>query len=124
MTYRRSLCFTFEYEAYGKDNPGFVECQIHYNYTPGSPETGRYSGPPENYDPGSAYEVEYLYAEREVERDGKKVFERLKTGEFLDEQCVKYLDSREECDLIDDDDGPDADDCRDEMRDRMMTEGK
>lgn len=94
-----TLCHTFEYDAIGKDDPGYIELQVHFTFYPGTPETGRYSGPPENYDPGSAHEVEYEWAEREVERGGKKVFERLKTGEWLDEHCQAWLASRDEDDL-------------------------
>lgn len=99
MTQHASLGYTFEYDGRGTD-PGFVELQIHYNFTPGSPETGRYGGPPENYDPGSAHEVEYLHAEREVDISGNKSWVKLIPGEWLDILCRNYLETREECDLI------------------------
>ncbi len=118
------LAFTFEYEAYAKDDRGFVECRITYNFHPGSPETGRYSGPPENYDP--AHEVEYLYAEREViGAGGGKHWSRLHPGEFLDEQCQAYLHAREKCDLIEglpNGGDPDPDATRDAREDRRLME--
>lgn len=114
---KSSISFTFEYEAYAKDDPGFVECTIHYNYLPGTPETGRYSGPPENYDPGSAHEVDYLRAEREVERDGKKVWLPIADDEFLGEQCQRYLASRDEDDLAEGS-GPDPDLAYEDMLER------
>lgn len=110
------LSYTFEYDGYGAD-PGFVECRVNYFFAAGTPETGRF-GSPENYDPGSGPEVDYDYAEREVEVDGKKVWNRLKTGEWLDEQCQRWLASRDESDLCDglpNGDERDLDDARDEM---------
>jgi hypothetical protein len=93
-----TLSFTFEYES-GANDPGFVELVITYGFNPGTPETDRY-GSPERYDPGSGHEVWFEFAERETERDGKKVFERLMPGEWLEGQCRTWLESREECDLI------------------------
>ena len=113
--------YTFEYEAIGKDDPGCVECRIHYEFTPGSPEVGRF-GPVEGYDPGSGPEVGYDYAEREVTKDGKTTWNRLKTGEWLDEQCRAYLAHQEPSELVDDDEGPDPDDARDARIDRELTE--
>lgn len=95
-----TLCHTFEYDGYSKD-PGFVELCIHYTFTPGTPETGLgYMADPARYDPGSGCEADYDHAEREVETDGKKVWQRLKTGEWLDEWCQSWLASRDEADLI------------------------
>lgn len=116
---------TFEYEAVGKDDPGYVECRVHFDYTPGTPESGRYNCPPENYDPGSGAEIAFDYAEREVETDGKKVWNRLKTAEWLDEHCQAWLAAQDESDLendLPDLSGPDPDDERDRQIDREMTE--
>lgn len=124
MIHKGTLSHTFEYDGYGGD-PGSIELRINYNFTPGTPETGRYSGPPENYDPGSPHEVEYLYAQREIERDGKKSFQRMKTGEWLDGWCQSWLASREECDLIEglpNGGERDPDDARDAEIDRRLTE--
>lgn len=86
---------TFEYDAPAGD-PGFIELRIHFDFTPGTPETGRgYLADPAHYDPGSGHEVDYDYAEREVTIDGKKVFQRLKTGEWLDEFCQHWLSTRD-----------------------------
>jgi len=120
------IYYTFEYEPAGKGAPGYVELQIHYFFNPSTPETGRY-GSPESYDPGSGHEADYDYAEREIERDGKKIFERLMAGEWLDGQCIRYFASREECDLIEGLPNAverDPDDDRDERieRDRMERE--
>jgi hypothetical protein len=114
---RGLLFFTFEFEAYPSRAPNHVECQITYNFWPGSPETGRF-GAPENYDTGSGHEVEYLYAERDVGVGGQTIWQKLLPGEFLDEQCVKYLESRETDDLVEPDDGPDPDDARDALIER------
>lgn len=95
------LCHTFEYDGVGKDDPGYVELRIYFDFTPDTPETGRgYMADPAKYDPGSGHEVDYEWAEREVERNGKKVFERLKSGEWLDEHCQAWLAKQEESDLI------------------------
>jgi hypothetical protein len=119
---RGTLPYTFEYAGYGND-PGFVELEITFGYTPGQPESGRF-GPPENYDPGSGHEVWFEYAEIEVERDGKKVWERLMPGEWLEGQCRAWLETRDEDDLVE---GlpcrePDYDRAYDEARDRRMWE--
>jgi hypothetical protein len=123
-TIKSLLAFTFEYEAYG-DDPGFVELAIHFNFTPGTPETGRF-GPPENYDPGSGHEVEYLRAEREcVDANGTKHWVAIPSGDFLDEQCQKYLASRDEDDLLSALPERDPDDERDARRDmRLMERGQ
>lgn len=119
------LNYTFEYDGRG-DGPGFVELQIHYNFTAATPEHHSYN--PENYDPGSGHEVEYLYAEREHWQDGtKQVWNRLKTDEWLDEQCRNYLETRDESDLIEglpNGGERDPDDDRDDRieRDRMERE--
>jgi hypothetical protein len=99
-TYEGSKNYTFEYEPANEDDPGYVECRINFEYTVGTPETGRgYMADPANYDPGSRCEIAYDYAEIEVERNGKKVFERLKTGEWLDQHCRARLASWDESDL-------------------------
>lgn len=55
---------TYTYETtlpFGQDGePGFTELDVKVSFSVawGSPETGRFSGPPENYDPGSADVVE------------------------------------------------------------------
>lgn len=118
-----TLPYTFEYDGRGGD-PGFVELQVHYFFAAGTPETGRF-GAPENYDPGSGPETDYDYAEREVEVDGKKVWERLKPGEWLDEQCKRWLATRDESDLIEglpSGGERDPDDARDAMIERRMME--
>lgn len=125
MSMRGIISYTFEYDGRG-DDPGCVELQIHYDFTPGTPGTGR-GVSLENYDPGSGHEVDYDHAEREVEKDGKKVWNRLKTGEWLDEQCRNYLETREEDDLIEglpNGGERDPDDDRDDRieRDRMERE--
>lgn len=115
---------TFEYEAVGKDDPGFVECRIHFDYTPGSPESGRY-GAPENYDPGGGCEIAYDYAEREVTNAyGKKSFETLMRGEWLDEHCREWLEKQDESDLENDlpDNRPDPDRMREDREDRRQME--
>lgn len=129
MSLKGMLPHTFEYDA-PKDDPGCVELRIHFNFTPGTPETGRYSGPPENYDPGSGHEVEYLYAEREVVRADKyqnprTVFERLKSDEWLDEYCQSWLASREAVDLLEglpDGGEPDPDRQREDREERRQME--
>lgn len=126
MSQKGMLSFTFEYEAVGKDDPGSIELQVHFNFTPGTPETGRYSGPPENYDPGSGHEVEYLHAAREAWEDGtKQVWRRLKTGEWLDEHCQAWLASRDEADLTEglpDGGEPDPDRQREDREERRQME--
>jgi hypothetical protein len=53
--------------TFGHDGePGYseVEVTVSYSVAWGSPETGRYSGPPENYDPGSPSVVEDIKLEK------------------------------------------------------------
>jgi len=123
MSHKGMLSHTFEYDGYNGD-PGHIELRIHYNFTPGTPEAGRgYLADPALYDPGSGHEVEYLYAQREVEIDGKKTFQRLKTMEWLDEWCRSFLASRDADDLMEGiPSGPDPDDARDAEIDRRLTE--
>ena len=119
MTHKGMLIVAFEYDGYGGD-PGHIEIRIHYNFTPGIPETGRgYLADPALYDPGSGHEVEYLYAQREVHEDGKKVFRRLIYDEWLDGWCQTFLASRDADDLMEGvPSGPDPDDARDRMMDQ------
>ena len=122
MNQKGVLSYTFEYDGRGKD-PGCVELQIHFGFTPGTPERGNY-GPVENYDPGSGFEVWMEHAEMEVHCDGKTAWQSLIPGEWLEGQCENYLATREESDLTDclPDNEPDYDRMRDERRDRELTE--
>lgn len=95
------LRYTFEYEGVGEDDLGYFECRVHYDFTPGTPETGRgYMADPARYDPGSGHEVDYEYAERDVGIGGQTIWQRLMPGEWLDGHCRAWLAEREECDLI------------------------
>lgn len=117
------LNYTFEYDGRG-DDPGFVELQIHYNFTPGTPGTGR-GVSLENYDPGSGHEVDYDHAERDVGLGGQTIWQRLMPGEWLDGQCRNYLETREEDDLIEglpNGGERDPDDDRDDRIDRELME--
>lgn len=120
MTQRGIIHHTFEYDA-PKGDPGSIELRIHYEFTPGTPESGRF-GPPENYDPGGGHEASYVYAEREAWVDGtRKVWNRLKGGEWLDEFCQHWLSTREASDLIEglpDGGEPDPDRLREDRADR------
>ena len=123
MNHKCTICHTFEYEAVGKDDPGYVECRVHFDYTPGTPETGRgYMADPARYDPGSGCEIAFDYAEREVEVDGKKVWNRLKTGEWLDEHCQAWLAKQDESDLENDLPDPNPDRGREDAHERRMME--
>lgn len=98
MTTKGTLNVTFEYDPYNGD-PGTVQLHIHFGFNPGTPETGRF-GPVEGYDTGSAHEAWLEGAEREVERDGKKIFIPLIAGEWLESWCAAWLASRDEAELV------------------------
>lgn len=100
MSHKGKLGVTFEYDGYSGD-PGYVELTVHFGFNPGTPETGRYSGPPENYDPGSPHEAWFDYAEREhTDPGGNKHWVRLMQGEWLEEWCQSWLASRDQADLF------------------------
>jgi len=91
---KAEISHSFEYDGYG-DDPGFVELRIHFLFTPGTPESGRF-GLPENYDPGSGHEVDYDYAEREhTDLGGNKHWIRVQQGEWLDGYCRHWLSTRD-----------------------------
>ncbi|HXJ61924.1 MAG TPA: hypothetical protein VNU68_35240 [Verrucomicrobiae bacterium] len=96
MSIKTFLDTTFEYDAPAGD-PGFVELRIHFDFTPGTPETGRgYLADPARYDPGSGHEVDYDYAEREhTDPGGNKHWIRIQQGEWLDEFCQHWLSTRD-----------------------------
>ena len=64
--YRFSTCLSFGTD--GEADYREIDVTISYNVAWGSPESGRFSGPPENYDPGSASEIEDIAV---VELDGR-----------------------------------------------------
>lgn len=124
MSHKVVTHHTFEYETVGKDDPGYVECRVHFDYTPGTPESGRHNCPPENYDPGSGAEIAFDYAEYEM-HGHKGFWRKLIPGEWLDEHCKAWLAKQDESDLendLPDPGGPDPDDERDQRIDRELTE--
>lgn len=117
------LEWLFEFD--GPDDTD-VEVRIYYTYQRGI--AANVSGPADNWYPAEPHEVEYEYAERQTrdpKQDGKLIWHRLKTNEFLDEQCQAYLASRDEDDLTEglpDGGEPDPDRQREDREERRQME--
>lgn len=82
---------TFEYVDWNGDSDT-VECRVHFTYHRGFPAV--YYG--DNACPADPPEIEFDYAEREHWQDGTtRVWNRLKTGEWLEEHCAAWMASRD-----------------------------
>lgn len=107
-------------EEDGHLDDGYVEVRVYFTGTPGTPPSGQV-GPPENYDPGSAPEIEFNHATMECS-PGIWVPADSATAEWAE----RSLASGEWSHHIDDlfaDDGPDPDDARDRIaEDREFAE--
>ena len=53
-----ATCLSFGTD--GEADYSEIDVVVTFDFTPGTPEYGRFSGPPENYDPGSPDEVENI----------------------------------------------------------------
>lgn len=112
---------TFEYVDWNGDSDT-VECRVHFTYRRGSPAIlwG------DNAHPGDPPEVEFDYAEREHWVDGtKRVWNRLKTGEWLEEHCSAWFHAKDLGDIENAalaDNEPDSDRGREDRIERRREE--
>lgn len=91
--------YTAEFQIidnYDEDNVLTFEVDVSFNYTPGTPESGRL-GPPEYYDPGSGSEVEFDAKDLaffETLKDGRRV--RFDPWQGLVQSILEKLDDHKE----------------------------
>lgn len=118
--YKFSTCLSFGTD--GEADYREIDVTISYNVAWGSPESGRFSGPPEDYDPGSASEIEDIAV---VELDSRTPdgSDKHAIDAILDEFASGKFDEDLLAAAADSEDARRPDDHRDREYDDSLEEG-